>query len=26
VIEGDISQCFDRIDHPVLLSILNEWH
>ena len=23
-IEGDISQCFDRIDHPVLLSILNE--
>jgi group II intron reverse transcriptase/maturase len=23
-VEGDISQCFDRIDHPVLLSILNE--
>jgi len=23
-IEGDISQCFDRIDHPALLSILNE--
>jgi group II intron reverse transcriptase/maturase len=23
-IEGDISQCFDRIDHPVLLSILKE--
>ena len=23
-IEGDISQCFERIDHPVLLSILNE--
>ena len=23
-IEGDISQCFDRIDHSVLLSILNE--
>ena len=23
-IEGDISQCFDRIDHQVLLSILSE--
>ena len=23
-IEGDISQCFDCINHPVLLSILNE--
>ena len=23
-IEGDISQCFDRISHPVLLSILRE--
>ena len=24
VYQGDIFQCFDRIDHPVLLSILNE--
>ena len=23
-IEGDTSQCFDRINHPVLLSILGE--
>ena len=23
-IEGDISQCFDRLDHEILLSILNE--
>ena len=23
-IEGDISQCFERLDHPVLLSILQE--